>query len=64
MTVVVVAGIVVDVVVTTDVVVVANEVEVVKSGSVDASTGSEDCPEHAETAIRATTQARSRMGRR
>ncbi|HEX6299892.1 MAG TPA: hypothetical protein VF148_05480 [Acidimicrobiia bacterium] len=62
--VVVVFGIVVDVVVGTDVVVGANEAEVVESVNVDALTGSEVCPEHAETAIRATTQARPRMGRR
>jgi hypothetical protein len=64
LTVVVVAGSVVEVLAGIDVVVVAKEVEVVESAGVDVVTGSEICPEHAETAIRATAQARRRMGRR
>lgn len=64
MTVVVVVTIVVDVVTGIDVVVVAREDEVMESASVDVSTGSEVCPEHAETAIRTAAQARRRMGRR
>lgn len=61
---VVVVTMVVDVVAGIDVVVVACEDEVVESASVDVSTGLEVCPEHAETAIRTTAQARRRMGRR
>lgn len=60
LTVVVVAGMVVVVVGAVEVV-VGNEVEVVESGRVDVSTGSEICPEHAETATRAAAQARRRM---
>jgi hypothetical protein len=63
LTAVVVAGIVVDVVVGTEVV-VAGEVEVVGPAEVEVTPGSDVCPEHAETAIRATTEARRRMGRR
>lgn len=59
---VVVVTIVVDVVAGNDVVVVAREVEVVESATVDVATGSEVCPEHAETASRTAAQARRRMG--
>jgi hypothetical protein len=64
LTVVVVVTTVVDVVAGIDVVVIAHEVEVVEWDSVDVSTGSEVCPEHAETAITTATQATPRMRRR